>query len=84
MDTVMQDAKNVKEMVNCLRAALPPVFARRDIVKYMGSSLPVGTLANLGKAGPPFVRSRRHAIYSKESFCDWYEDWLMNSGNNKV
>lgn len=71
------------EIVACLRATLPPVFARRDVPKYFGSSLPVGTIANMGKSGPPYVRRRRHAIYSKESFLAWYESWLMNADHNK-
>ena len=70
------------EIVACLRATLPPVFARRDVPKYFGSSLPVGTIANMGKSGPPYICRRRHAIYSKVSFLVWYEDWLLNASNN--
>jgi hypothetical protein len=55
-----------------LKKSLPPVFARKDIPKFGGKCLSVGTLANLGKNGPPYIRNARHAIYEKESFLKWF------------
>lgn len=76
MTDVMHVNPKVEEMVRGLLAALPPVFARRDLPKYFGSSLPVGTIANLGKAGPPYIRRGRHAIYERTAFLGWYRSWL--------
>lgn len=63
-----------------LEKSLPPVFARRAIPKLFGDSLTVGTLANLGKNGPPFVRQGRHAVYERESFLAWYLTTLKCEG----
>ena len=81
----------IDNMVQQLEKALPPVFARKDLPEYFGSSLNPKTLANLGKAGPPFIRRKkkcdgrggasserdgRHAIYCKETFLAWYRKYL--------
>lgn len=84
MAEVFEKAKIVEELVRGLRSELPPVFARRDLPRYLGSSLPVGTLANMGKAGPPFLRHRRHAIYEREAFLSWYIQWLLNGNVSTI
>ncbi|MCB6543265.1 hypothetical protein LI168_14195 [Desulfovibrio desulfuricans] len=63
-------------IVSALEKSLPPVFARKDIPRFLGGSLAVGTIANLGKAGPPYVRRGRHAIYERDAFLAWYRSWL--------
>ena len=68
-------------MVLALEKSLPPVFARKDIPRFFGGSLAVGTIANLGKAGPPYVRRGRHAIYERTAFLAWYRSWLAGETN---
>lgn len=68
-------------MVLALEKSLPPVFARKDIPRFFGGSLAVGTIANLGKAGPPYVRRGRHAIYERTAFLAWYRSWLSGEAN---
>ena len=68
-------------IVFALEKALPPVFARKDIPRFFGGSLAVGTIANLGKAGPPYVRRGRHAIYERAAFLVWYRSWLAGETN---
>ena len=69
----------VDEILSTLAEALPPVFARKDFPRFLGSSLAVGTLANLGRTnGPPYIRRGRHAVYEKKSFLVWYRNWLLS------
>ena len=71
----------VEAMVSSLGKSLPPVFARKDIQQFFGGSLAVGTIANLGKAGPPYVRRGRNAIYERAMFLAWYRSWLAGEIN---
>ncbi len=59
-----------------LRTSLPPIFARRVLPKYLGGAIALGTIANLGKDGPPYVQQGRNAIYEKESFLKWFQLYL--------
>ena len=72
--------KFVEGILTSLAQELPPIFARKDIPRFFGSSLTVGTLANLGASkGPPYIRRGRHAIYEKETFLSWFRTWLLKS-----
>lgn len=67
----------IDEIITNLSKELPPVFARRDVPRFLGGSLAVGTLANLGKEkGPAYIRRGKHAIYEKNTFLTWYRSWL--------
>ena len=68
----------VEVILSSLAEELPPIFARKDIPRFLGSSLAVGTLANLGASkGPPYIRRGRHAVYERVSFLSWYRTWLL-------
>ena len=51
----------IEAAITGLQASMPAVFARREIPKYVGGSLTVGTLANLGKDGPPYFLVNKKA-----------------------
>lgn len=72
----------VEAMVSSLEKSLPPVFARKEIPRFLGGSLAVGTLANLGKAGPPYMRCGKHAMYEKSTFLTWFREWLGGEANH--
>jgi hypothetical protein len=61
-----------------LESSLPAVIARREIPKYVGGTLTVGTLANLGKNGPPYFMFHKHATYEKKSFLAWYRQQIKS------
>ena len=65
------------EVIEKLRAELPPVFTRKEIVRYLGGVIAEGTLANLAvmKQGPPSFRSRRHVAYERDKFLEWFANW---------
>ncbi len=67
-----QDNDLIETAIAGLDASMPAVIARREIPKYVGGSLSVGTLANLGKDGPPYFLVNKHATYEKKSFLNWY------------
>lgn len=70
-------------LIRALASSLPPIFTRREISVQTGKFLTVGTLANLaGKGGPPYLRSKRHAIYEKSSFLAWLTDYLEKASDN--
>ena len=47
----------IETIIRGLEQELPVTFQRRDIPRYIGNSLAVGTLANIAaKNGPPFIR----------------------------
>ena len=66
----------INNTVNTLREAIPIIFRRKDIPKLFGGCLAVGTLANLGKNGPPYARQGKHAVYERDSFLLWYRSLL--------
>lgn len=69
----------LETMFETLEKTLPPIFARRHIAKLLGGSIASGTLANMGKDGPPYVRRGRNAIYEKSTFLKWLRAWLEAS-----
>lgn len=73
----------IKQCVESLRVVLPPIFARRVLPKYLGGVIAVGTIANLGKDGPPYIQQGRNAVYEKESFLQWLKVYL-EGGIKKV
>lgn len=80
-EATFERADMIANIIANLRAVMPPTFARKDIPSFLGSSLPLGTLANMGKQGPPYIRHKRHAIYEIGSFLAWYESWLNDDSN---
>ena len=66
----------IDNTLNILREAIPIIFRRKDIPKLFGGCLAVGTLANLGKNGPPYARQGKHAVYERDSFLLWYRSLL--------
>ena len=69
----------IEAAITGLEASMPAVFARREIPKYVGGSLTVGTLANLGKDGPPYFLINKHATYEKNSFLKWYRSQIKKA-----
>lgn len=74
-----QDETLIEAAISGLEAAMPAVFTRREIPKYVGGSLSVGTLANLGKDGPPYFLVNKHATYEKKSFLQWYRSQIKKA-----
>ena len=66
----------LEKMLGSLQSNLPDVFSRKAVPDYFGKTISVGTIANLGADGPPFVRNGRNAIYEKESFLKWFRRYL--------
>lgn len=66
----------VAQCISALETSLPPIFARRAIPKYFGEAIALGTIANLGKDGPPYVQQGRNAIYEKRTFLEWFQLYL--------
>ncbi|MDR1509811.1 MAG: hypothetical protein LBS53_09245 [Synergistaceae bacterium] len=73
---------SVEAILRALEVSLPPIFTRREIPALTGKLLAVGTLANLGEQGPPFCRTKRHAVYEKSSFLTWLAGYLGKSTKN--
>ena len=73
------DANFIDITINALARELPPIFARREVPKLLGGSIASGTLANLGKDGPPYIKRGRNAIYEKSTFLKWLKEWLNPS-----
>lgn len=74
-----KDDPLIEAAIASLEASMPAVIARREIPKYVGGTLSVGTLANLGKNGPPYFLVNNHATYEKKSFLEWYRSLIKNS-----
>ena len=79
LDTHHQDDTLIEAAIIGLEASMPAVFTRREIPKYVGGSLTVGTLANLGKDGPPYFLVNKHATYEKNSFLKWYRSQIRKA-----
>ena len=79
LDAHNQDDTLIEAAIAGLEASMPAVFARREIPKYVGGSLTVGTLANLGKDGPPYFLVNKHATYEKNSFLKWYRSQIKKA-----
>lgn len=74
-----QNMDVIDAAIEGLEASIPAVFTRREIPKYFGGSLSVGTLANLGTAGPPYFICNKHATYEKQSFLKWYREQVRKA-----
>lgn len=74
-----QDDALIEAAIAGLESTMPAVIARREIPKYVGGTLSVGTLANLGKDGPPYFLVNKHATYEKKSFLEWYRAQVRKS-----
>jgi len=64
-------------IINTLEKNLPPIFTRNQLPKLTGGFLNIGTLANLGNEGPPYKRTKRHALYEKTTFLEWLRKYLV-------
>lgn len=69
-------------VIDALRQTLPPIFPRKEIPKLLGNAISVGTIANLGKDGPPYIRQSKHSIYEKNTFLEWYERYLASKSKD--
>lgn len=71
---------NIDSIINKLRETMPPAFVRKEIPRLLGGILTVGTIANLdaAKQGPPKLRLKRHVVYEKDSFLEWFKKYLNN------
>lgn len=74
-----KDDTLIEAAITSLEASMPAVIARREIPKYVGGTLSVGTLANLGKDGPPYFLVNKHATYEKKSFLEWYRSQIKKA-----
>lgn len=54
-----------------LEKELPAIFARHEVGRLLGSAIAPGTLANMGKEGPPYIFVGRNAVFEKTSFLKW-------------
>ncbi len=56
-----------------LRKALPAVFPRKDLPRYIGSLISVGYMANLDSSGqgPESRRIGGNIVYERDSFILW-------------
>lgn len=75
-----EEQMNVDCIINKLRETMPPAFVRKEIPRLLGGILTVGTIANLdaAKQGPPKLRLKRHVVYEKDSFLEWFKKYLNN------
>jgi hypothetical protein len=64
--------------VRALELSLPAIFTRAELPKLTGGFLNPKTVANMGQAGPPYRRTRRHALYEKASFLLWLRSYLLS------
>ncbi len=70
------DVDRIYKIIEKLEESLPPIFTRSAVPRLLGGAIAAGTLANLGKDGPPYVRSGHHVIYEKGEFLEWFRVWL--------
>ncbi len=71
---------NIDCIINKLRDTMPPAFVRKEVPRLLGGILTVGTIANLDakKQGPPKIRLKRHVVYEKDSFLEWFKAYLSS------
>jgi len=76
---------NINHIINKLTESMPPVFTRKELPKLLGGILTVGHICNLdaAKQGPPRLRLKRHVIYERDSFLEWFKSYLENSKHSK-
>lgn len=71
MQNVSTDTSRILDVIKRLEETLPPIFARKAVPKLLGNAIAAGTLANLGKNGPPYFFVGRNAVYDRKLFLDW-------------
>ena len=77
------DEQFLSTMLEKLRISMPPIIARKELPKYLGGMISVGTLANMGrKDGPPYRRCSRNAVYERDSFLEWLKAWMEKTGKD--
>ena len=54
-----------------LESSLPAIFSRSSVPNLLGGAVSAGTLANMGKEGPPCFLLNGHIVYEKSSFLAW-------------
>lgn len=54
-----------------LSSNLPAVFARGAVPTLLGGAISAGTLANLGRDGPPSFLLNGHIVYERDTFIHW-------------
>ncbi len=63
-----------EDVLEKLRAGLPPIFARKEVGRLTGGLVAAGTMANLDSQGlgpSRRIRTGRHVIYERDSFIAW-------------
>lgn len=66
-----------------LEKELPAIFARHEAGKLLGGAIAPGTLANLGKDGPPYLFVGRNAVFEKASFLKWLRGRMQLPSDTK-
>lgn len=76
---------NINHIIDKLNESMPPIFTRKELPKLLGGILTVGHICNLDSSnqGPPRMRLRRHVIYERDSFLEWFKLYLENNKHNK-
>lgn len=67
-----------------LEKELPAIFARHEVGRLLGGAIAPGTLANLGKEGPPYVFVGRNAVFEKASFIKWLRGRMKMPSDRKM
>jgi hypothetical protein len=72
---------DITHIIKKLKESMPPVFTRKELPKLLGGILTVGHMSNIdaAKLGPPRMRLKRHVIYEKDSFLEWFKNYLIDS-----
>lgn len=72
---------DVNHIIEKLKESMPPAFTRKELPKLLGGILTVGHICNLDSAqqGPPRMRLKRHVIYERDSFLEWFKSYLNDS-----
>lgn len=71
MNTPEKTDNLIEEALFGLERELPAIFARHEVGRLLGGAIAPGTLANLGKEGPPYIFVGRNAVFEKVSFLAW-------------
>lgn len=67
----METRPIIDEAIARLEKELPPIFARQKVKELLGGAIAPGTLANLGRNGPPYILVGRNAVFERTSFLAW-------------
>lgn len=71
MEKAQDEFTLIDRAIQQLEKELPAIFARHAIGKLLGGAIAPGTLANLGKDGPPYMLLGRNAVFERSSFLQW-------------